>query len=283
MNGSGTVDLPDLATFAAAFPPGAYDYCADFNCDGIINLIDLSIFGVHWLHTGPVPGFCQPGVDHYKVYRTYGPPMPGPIFLEDQFGFIDVPDMMLSRFATPASKNGQMVYDPVAHQSWWELQVPQPMRMVIARDQFGEHEWMLLDARYLINPALKNDITPELPMANHYLCYDAQGPDAGVEVVLADQFGEETVLVLHGIYFCNPVQKTAPDGMVYPIVDPYAHLTCYLVDNPFINQISVLMRDQFVEMPIDLFENDCLCLPALKRQVIEPNTSEWDRIRSLFE
>jgi hypothetical protein len=283
MDGSGAVNLVDLAMFAAAWPPNPYDFCADFNCDGLISLPDLAIFAVHWGHVGPVPGFCQPGVDHYKRYLTQGPSIVGPFILDDQFGGIVVDVAVLTRFATPVSKNNQPLLNPQGHQTWWEFAFPQPIRFIIARDQFGEHDWMLGDARYLVLPALKNE-PGEPPIQNHYLCYDAQGPPIDILVVLEDQFGVETVVVLHGFVFCNPVKKTLPDGTAFPIIDRDAHLTCYLVDNPNPHQIPVRVTDQFfADMPLTLFENDCLCLPALKREVIEPGSSQWQRIKALYE
>ncbi len=46
------VDIVDLAAFAAGFvsPPKPYDACLDFNCDGIVDIVDFSIFALHYLH-----------------------------------------------------------------------------------------------------------------------------------------------------------------------------------------------------------------------------------------
>ena len=46
------VDLIDLAAFAAGFvsPPKPYEACLDLNCDGLVDLIDFSIFAQHYLH-----------------------------------------------------------------------------------------------------------------------------------------------------------------------------------------------------------------------------------------
>ena len=288
MNMDGAVGLPDLALFSAAYPPtGTYDYCADFNCDGLINIVDLGIFAAHWLHAGPVPipGFCQPGGDHYKSYiATNGPPIVGPITLDDQFGSTTHSTMLMSRVATPTEKNGEPLCDPFAHQTWYEFFMTEPPRSVIARDQFGEREWFLGPSRFLIAPALKNMSAAEpLPNTNHYKCYEAQGPTYGIDVVLRDQFGIETVNVLYGKLFCNPTKKTTPDGITYDIVDPISHLTCYQLVNPIPHQFTVVVRDQFVEVPVILLENDCLCLPAQKLAVGTPGTTEWNRIKALFD
>jgi hypothetical protein len=48
INGDLLVDLTDLATFASVFTPGLYDERMDFNCDGAVGLIDLSMFAPHF-------------------------------------------------------------------------------------------------------------------------------------------------------------------------------------------------------------------------------------------
>lgn len=46
------VDLIDLTEFAGTYtsPPNAYDPCKDFNCDGVQDIVDFSIFAQHYLH-----------------------------------------------------------------------------------------------------------------------------------------------------------------------------------------------------------------------------------------
>jgi len=285
LNQDALVSLPDLAIFAAAFPPGPYDWCVDFNCDGVINIVDVGLFATHWLHTGPFPGFCQPAGDHYKTYvTTSGIQIPGPIVLADQFDVITVSSMFLSKVATPVKKNRGAYCDSLAHQTWWEFLQPEPDRIIRAKDQFGEAEWFLGASRFLLTPALKNQ-PPDIPLPkwNHYKCYEAQGPTYGFDVMLEDQFGIEFPIVLYGKLFCNPTKKILPDGTSYDIVDPRSHLTCYQLDNPIPHDYQVFIRDQFIESPVILLNNDCLCLPAQKTAVIQPTSSEWERIRALFK
>jgi len=49
--GNLVVNLVDFAVFGSAF--STYDACADFDSDGVIDLLDLSIFARHFLHTTP--------------------------------------------------------------------------------------------------------------------------------------------------------------------------------------------------------------------------------------
>jgi hypothetical protein len=286
MSGDGVVGLVDLSLFALAFPPNPYDYCADFDCDGVIGIIDLSIFGIHWGHQG-TPGFCQPQIDHYKPYDILGgPTITGPIILNDQFGESAHSVMIMTKLATPVDKNAEGILDTLAHQTWYEFDYPEPLRAVTARDQFGEFDWLLGNSRYLVVPALKNPAVPvpELPKLNHYKCYEAQGPQLSMTLRLKDQFEEITTVTLAGVFFCNPVQKTTPDGLVYSIIDSSAHMTCYTVEN--LNQygFEVFVWDQFVQQQIVLIDrNQLLCLPALKTQVIEPGSSEWRRVKALYD
>jgi hypothetical protein len=280
------VDIVDLATFALHYtsPPRPYLFCADYNCDGRIDLVDFANFAMHYGHAGPNPGYNAPATNHYKTYETTGPFFPGPVWSRDQFGEVVIDELMLTKFATPVSKNNEGICDTLAHQSWWEFLVPQPIRIIEAQDQFGTHEWMLGDARFLLLPALKNDPTGQpIPELNHYICYDANGPMIEIPVRLGDQFDLVNVVVLDARYFCNPCEKQTPDGFVYPIIDPSAHLTVYFVDNPTPYQIEALVRDQFMEGPVLLRENFFLAVPALKTQVFEPGSTEWDRIKALFE
>lgn len=288
LDGNGRVDILDLARFAAAWPPNPYLFCADYDCNGMINIVDLAMFAVHWTHAGPIRGYNQPAVDHYKVYEALAvASVTGPIWLKDQFGEDVVTFLQLRRSATPVSKNGQAICDSVAHQVWWEFLAASPPYMVRAQDQFGTHDWMLgvgSGLQYLLTPALKNPASgDELPVLNHYRCYEAQGPTMTMTVTLVDQFDTTTVMVLEGKYFCNPCEKQIPDVGAYPIVDPIAHLTCYVVQNPVQYSIQVRMRDQFVEFPVVLEGNSLLCLPALKLDVFGPDSSEWHRIRALYE
>jgi hypothetical protein len=286
LNGDGIVDIIDLSIFALVYtsPPKPYLFCADYNCDGAVDLIDFSVFAIHYLHAGPNPGYNAPAIDHYKTYETIGPTITGPITSRDQFGEVVITDLMLTKFATPVRKNDEEICDTLSHQTWWEFLFPQPTRMIEAQDQFGTHDWMLGDARYLLLPALKNDpVGQEIPELNHYLCYEAQGPTLDIQVRLHDQFDEVTVIVLEGKYFCNPCEKETPDGVVHPVVDSLAHLTVYFVENSVPYNIQALVRDQFMEELLILHENFFLAVPALKTEVFGPDSSEWNRIKALYD
>ena len=231
-----------------------------------------------------------PNENHYKVYRTVPITYVKPLMLIDQFGSVNVSTFVLERFANPAEKvhldTGQVfpIVDASVHQMWWRIDAPQPARTVVGIDQFGFSQWQLGDARYLLNPALKN-VPPAAgspPIWNHYLCYDAQGPTLTRPVILIDQFGTCNVVVLQGKLFCNPVQKRHQDGTVSPIIDPIAHLTCYVVQNPNPFTRSITAIDQFGYWQLETFQNDCLCVPALKEHVVKVQETTWGKIKAMY-
>jgi hypothetical protein len=234
-----------------------------------------------------------PVENHYKVYTiSPGYSLVKPITLIDQFGVVSVDYLYLDRFANPAEKRvldtGQVypIVDPLAHLKWWHLDIPQPVREVIAIDQFGYGPVKLGNAVYLLTPTLKNPPpppVPPLPYRNHYLCYEVIGSQPVYKrVALVDQFGVSTdVMVLQPKYFCNPVEKHA-DGRIYPIMDYKAHLQCYQVDNPAFDLHGVVALDQFGYHQFTTYRNDCLCLPALKEHIVGTERSTWGQIKSLY-
>lgn len=56
INGDGLVNLVDLSLFASAFPPNPYATCSDMDCSGAINLQDLARFAFHF---GPPGHECN--------------------------------------------------------------------------------------------------------------------------------------------------------------------------------------------------------------------------------
>jgi hypothetical protein len=230
-----------------------------------------------------------PVENHYKVYLVDPPyPLTKLVGLSDQFGSVDVTTLVLQKFANPAEKilpdgTRYPMVDPKIHLTWWRISVPQPPRSVVGIDQFGAARWDLGDAVCLLNPALKDPLTPgeDPPVWNHYLCYNALGPTVGMPVTLVDQWGNCNVVVLYGKLFCNPVEKRA-DGVVYPIIDYSAHLACYLVQNPMMFSRTYVARDQFGIWNQYALQNDCLCVPALKDEIVGNEETTWGRIKALY-
>lgn len=234
---------------------------------------------------GEAQTFPGPHEDHFEVYQLpagFSYLFPGPLKLNDQFGEVLTHDVSLAKFATPVRKNNEPMLDPIRHQTWWKLYQAQPKRIVTLENQFGPQTWQVGDAQYLVLPALKYQ-TGEPPLSNHYLCYDAVGPVTPMHVTLEDQFGFWSGFAVQPVVFCNPVQKTDPAGRVYPILDPEAHLACYRLDPPIPFNITVFAQDQFGGWNFVIVQNDWLCVPSFKLDVVSTEPSTWGQIKSRFD
>jgi hypothetical protein len=245
----------------------------------MVLFFSLALVLVAW--PGESPAQVLPE-NHYLVYEvpqvyTYA----GPIELGDQFGFFVTPDAIFDKFANPVSKNGEPIFDPMLHQTWWNIFDPQSVWWVLIANQFGQQRWMLKDGRYLVLPALKNQ-PGTLPLWNHYKCYDAAGPELNIPVVLQDQFGVRQMIATKPKLFCNPVVKIMPDGMHYPIVYPEVHLACYELQPPQPLGIAAMAYDQFGMWDMTILEPCWLCLPTIKLQAVPNQPESWGKIKSLY-
>jgi hypothetical protein len=116
---------------------------------------------------------------------------------------------------------------------------------------------------------------PEPPTStlNHFLCYKARRARGEErfekrEVELSNQFQERKVEISKPVQFCNPVEVTAvidDEVVIFPIIDPTAHLTCYHVRRP-VSAVKpqVISTDQlFGEQPLSVQKRRTqLCVPS---------------------
>jgi hypothetical protein len=228
--------------------------------------------------------------NHYKVYNV-SPPITyaGGLLLQDQFGSYNVGPLVLRKLANPVAKihNGVLfpILFPEVHQTWWGLDLTGQGWVVEVENQFGVSVWHVGNPRFLVLPARKNQPGPPL-IHNHYLAYEATGPGIFVPVQLDDQFGPSEQVVAEPVLFLNPVQKTTPNGVVYPIEDPEAHLACYRLQPVMPYNIQVLAWDQFGnwQQPWQIVVNDdCyLCVPSHKRTVVETEKTTWGDVKALY-
>jgi len=225
--------------------------------------------------------------NHYAVYRLVEPvSIDAELLLRDQFGEYLYHVAHLDKLGNPARKNNEPMFDPFLHQTWWRIDpdVTGPVRTVYFNNQFGGQRWTVKQPSYLVLPADKQDY-PGAPPGNpphwnHYLCYDAEGPMIDLTVTITDQFGTLTTMLLRPLYFCNPTDKTH-DGRPYPIVEPFPHLACYLVE-PLLVGRQVSTTDQFHHGP-NIAEELCwFCVPSDKQQVIPTSETTWGQIKALY-
>jgi hypothetical protein len=231
----------------------------------------------------------DPFWDHYKAYDVE-PPLSHnvTITLIDQFQVTTHATQYLDWFANPVEKrHGTAVYPihrPELHYTWWLLDPEVPFaRDLIAINQFGEQFIRLDRSVYLLNPANKN--TPPgvpLPIANHYKCYACTGQPVNAGVVLSDQFFTRPAQVFSPRFFCTPVEKRTPDGLIHPIVDPDQHYTVYDMD--FGTQIwPISFADQFVTFAqVQLSFDRLLMVPTEKVIPTDARSSTWGRVKSQY-
>lgn len=219
--------------------------------------------------------------NHYLVYEV--PQVyvfTGQIELGDQFGVFATPEVIFDKFATPVSKNGEPIFEPMLHQTWWQIFDPQSIWWVTIANQFGQQRWQIKDGRYLVLPALKNQPGSPPPW-NHYKCYDAFGPEVNIPVLLQDQFGTRSMVATKPKLFCNPVEKTV-NGIHYPIMYPEAHLACFELQPPQPLGIPAMAFDQFGMWDMAILEPCWLCLPTIKLQAVPAQPETWGKIKSLY-
>lgn len=221
--------------------------------------------------------------NHYLVYNSVtAMSFPGPILLADQFVEITVDNVSLKEFANPVNKNFEGYFDTTVHHTWWIIDDPQPWRRVFLDNQFGPQMFMVKDGRYLVLPALKDQFGPP-PVANHYKCYDCQGPPVDILVDLEDQWGADVRTATFPRYWCNPVDKMV-GLMLYQIIDQAAHLACYDLD-------LVIQRagfqgdvtDQFMQGVIEVDDGHMLCVPSIKSGWVPTKETTWGKVKSLYK
>jgi hypothetical protein len=243
----------------------------------------LVIFTAPRAHAQPVPIW-----DHYKVYGVQPTVTSGAtVVLRDQFVTTTHSVYTLDWFATPAEKRlsdgtGQPIFDPRTHYAWWRI-TEVPLDLAVAgENQFGTQSFVLTRARYLLNPALKNE-QGELPLKNHYKCYECLGNPVNVGVTLLDQFGTWQAQVTIPRFFCTPTEKQLPTGLQYPIVDPAQHYVCYEITPPDPLPHSAVITDQFVPpMGVQLVPGQFLCVPTQKVEPTSAGAGTWGRVKILY-
>jgi hypothetical protein len=226
-----------------------------------------------------------PGIDHYLVYRTSFVPGPFDVVLRDQWTdpTTHIADQ-LDWWANPVMKDNGPIHNSPLHYTWWRINPTPHSRDVRITNQFGENLIHVMDAHYLLNPALKNLPAPQpLPDANHYKCYRAVGPAPPRTVLLQDQWGSFQAEVQQVEWFCNPTDKFF-QGAAHPMVRPDAHLTCYRIQHttPPPMDVPYFFQDQFRADQSTAFRPEFLCLPTFKHEIVPTVPQTWGSVKALY-
>ncbi|MDJ0838062.1 MAG: hypothetical protein QNK37_16220 [Acidobacteriota bacterium] len=221
----------------------------------------------------PNPGQIGPAVnlDHYKVYRIsadFQIPIGALINTHDQLGSYDVIVRDYFRHLNPVDKNHEGILDKNAHLSWYRVDAPQqPVRSVVAEDQFGMHEFRIQDLVGILVPTEKIEPGSSFPeKLSHYNVYRiVQSNPIYAPVWLVDQFIEEENVAQTPVFFAVPAGKVH-NNAYFPILNDADHLIFYRL-NPIPYNFNRPTKDQFGLKKMLTSFSELLGVPCLKHMV----------------
>lgn len=250
----------------------------------------LSAFGLLSIVAGLlVPTGALAQRDHYNEYDfEQHPTVPvSPFVLTDQWGTSQHTLAVLDRFLVPTEQDADPILDPDLFLTKWFIGPGgEPPRGILVSNKFGPKQpWTIGQSSWLLNPSIKNpDAGQGPPIANHYKCYEADGPIVDDPVVLVDQFGSYKVIVAEPAMWCNPARKQIED-QVFDIVDPQAWLGCYFTvpASTFAPPLPVVILDQFAPgLSNFLISREIICVPSLKMEPVPTETLTWGGIKAVY-
>lgn len=251
----------------------------------------LTGFALLWLSAIAI---AQPGAPfdptHYWTYTSFDSLVqPQPIFVKDQFfrQGITVTVDRRNRLLNWVHKNNSAVPDTFLHYTWWNVREKLPVnRSAIVTNQFGSHVVQVLNLEFLLAPASKSNPPTfgNIPIANHYLCYRAQGfpgPAAGFD--FQDEWRVDFQQPQDLEYLCAPCSKEHA-GNVFPVIDTLTHLAAFPIA-PESNNFVPFVADQFstAQLFVTQIPIEYLFVPSEKTDVpTEAKRSTWGRIKKLY-
>lgn len=164
------------------------------------------------------------------------------------------------------------VHHPSIHLLAYKLgiHVHAPEPVVKVTNQFSDaRDWKLGTSQYLFIPARKakgdepDPTSPPPPRVDHFLCYEASGPDVKETFRVEDQFGVNDFVSIRPILFGFPADKN-DEGLVHPEV----HLAIYQI-TPVVHppaHISVRTYDQLGPMKLNCIETAWLAVPSYREK-----------------
>jgi hypothetical protein len=116
---------------------------------------------------------------------------------------------------------------------------------------------------------------------DHQLCYFIKTVGPGLKippagsVTLVNQFSKFQPTINPPTIHCNPVEKILPDGQVFPITNPNAHLLCFPITVASTQPTPMVsVSNQFGTAVLQLAQPNLLCLPTWKNLTKPPNKSK---------
>lgn len=231
-------------------------------------------------------------LDHFKCYQVKPQTklVPRAVALSDQFEGVRARIVSVLSLCAPVSKNREPLREPRAHLKCYALADDKlgKQRDVDVTDQFGSQTLTVVNPISLCAPSLKS-FRPKRPppglqperLLDHFKCYQVRpkAPFQARTVRLEDQFERERAKVLSPVALCSPVDKDKGG-----LRDPYAHLTCYAIQDLERTVTSrervVVVRNQFGTETLTVLKAQTLCVPSTKR----PPCSEYaERTKAALE
>lgn len=225
---------------------------------------------------------------HYWTYQIENPVQAtASIRVSDQFFRQPVPLTVVNRIKLLnwVHKNNSAVPDTFLHYTWWDVQPKLPMeRLARVANQFGSANVRIHNVEFLLTPALKNISTNQPPLANHYLCYRADGfPAPPASFDFQDEWRRDFQHPQDMQFLCAPCMKEH-NGVVYAPIDTVTHYAVYPI-TPNSEFFSPYLLDQFVvsqhfvhQVPIEW-----LFVPSTKVEIPTPAApTTWGRIKGTY-
>jgi hypothetical protein len=207
-------------------------------------------------------------LDYFQFYDVVDQILNEPVLTQGQFDEQPEPIRLtyLNLFANPVSKNGEELYNKHAHLIWYNVfdPVPEPTRIVVVANQFGEQKILTGRTIGFLTPTQKHErgskFPNELDHFKVYLVLHGQGIDKRVK--LKDQFGADEADVYYPIAFAVPVRKQHWHGS-FGVQNRDAHLVIYRI-TPRKLEKPVLARDQFGRHQLHVYRRLLLAAPSKK-------------------
>ena len=207
-------------------------------------------------------------LDDFQFYDVASQILDQTILVQGQFDEALEPIRLtqLNLFANPVSKSGEELHNRDAHLIWYDVfdPIPEPTRVVVVANQFGEQKTLIGRTISFLSPTQKYEPGSKFPKElDHFKVYGVlQGEQIGKQVTLKDQFGGNEVVVYCPVAFAVPVLKRHLQGS-FDVHNREAHLVIYGI-TPRTLQKSVLARDQFGRHHLHVYRSVLLAAPSKK-------------------
>jgi hypothetical protein len=211
-------------------------------------------------------------VSHFQCYRIKpsSPWKPVSLTVSTQFGKLDGTVLQLQALCAPASKNGSVITNKIAHLACYPLKVTTAFtpKTVLITNQFEKGTAMTVVAPTVLcvptGKSVASTAGPPLPKGlDNYQCYSVklqkQVPTRPITVI--DQFGQAGGSTLQPVALCAPAGINGS-----PLLNATTHLLCYAVKlGPNVKPTTVSIRNRFGVASGVVFQRLSLCLPSVKK------------------